>query len=375
MEGFAQRPTGKHPMSFAPLRYSIVPFLLLSVVGTLRADEASAKAALEAAGFRVSGANIITQQESEISSALRNITKLRKELLNATRELAGVQGQVDELKAQIARLTQQQVGFSTQLANVPEGNVELNNKLVGALQALQGQQQLLNAQLPKADEAIATARGNWNKAREAYLQTVLTIRESIDAATELYEKGAVDASLVAAAKELSLATGKEFKIEPSRVLASASKRLEAYEDEVLSEAIPLRRQGNTLYASVVINGKYDKEMVVDSGASLLMLTGPVAKELGVAPTEKDPIIQLVMADGRQISGQLVTLDEVRVGQFTVEKVEAAVLGPDAINAEPLLGMSFLGNFKFELDAKAGTLTMVDIEGANPAEEKKPSRGR
>nr|WP_261361117.1 retropepsin-like aspartic protease [Aeoliella straminimaris] len=197
----------------------------------------------------------------------------------------------------------------------------------------------------------------------------------VDQASQVYQSAEENGKLQQAAEELNTATGKDYSLEPSRSLASAIRKLESLEDEVLTEAIPLRRQGRTLYASVTVNGKYDKEMVVDSGASLILLPGPVAKELGVEPTKQDPMVQLVMADGRTITGQLIKLDEVRVGQFTVKDVEAAVLGPDAVAAEPLLGMSFLGNFKFELDAKAGSLTLVDVEGANPAEETKPGRGR
>jgi hypothetical protein len=37
-------------------------------------------------------------------------------------------------------------------------------------------------------------------------------------------------------------------------------------------------------------------------------------------------------------------------------------GEEAVNAPALLGMSFLGHFKFELDTDAKTLTMVKIAG-------------
>ena len=68
-------------------------------------------------------------------------------------------------------------------------------------------------------------------------------------------------------------------------------------------------------------------MVVDSGASLICLTGRVAKKLGVEPTADDPTITLVMADGRQIEGKRITIDEVRVGKFTVKKRRGGRLGP------------------------------------------------
>lgn len=340
----------------------------------LRADETSAKRALEQAGFNVSSSRLAAKVETEISSDLRSMTKLRRELMTATRELAGVQRKMDEFKAHIARLQYQDVQLSAQLANIRSGDVESNNRIVGALNALRGQVQLLEGQKPKAEEALAKSRGEWNTAREAYLQKVLDIGENVAQAEKLYEESADDPKLLAAVEQLNKATGKSYSLEPSRTLASAQRKLQSLEDEVLTEAISLRRESGTLYASVVVNGKYNKEMVVDSGASIISLPLAVAKELGVEPTAEDPPITLVVADGRTISGRLVKLDEVRVGQFTVKDVEAAVLGPEAVNAEPLLGMSFLGNFKFELDSAAATLTLVDVEGANPADEK-PSSSR
>ncbi len=68
-----------------------------------------------------------------------------------------------------------------------------------------------------------------------------------------------------------------------------------------------------------------------------------------------------MADGRVVSGKLVKINSVRVGQFQLEDVEAAILGPEATNAEPLLGMSFLGNFRFELDAQSAKLSIVKVD--------------
>ena len=65
----------------------------------------------------------------------------------------------------------------------------------------------------------------------------------------------------------------------------------------------------------------------------------------------------------------MTIPSVRVGKFTAENVECAVLGADAISAELLLGMSFLGNFKFEINAQKGTLTMVKVETSDPKSTK------
>jgi len=362
----------------SPIALWIVLVLSGFSTAAAQSDEASAKGVLEGKGFKVRSGGIVTQKEAELRSASKQVTKLRKELFTTTRELAGMQRGSDQLRSQITYLQKQRVQYSTQLAQVNVNNrasVKLNNQLVGALNAIEGQRELLLGQRQMVDDTLAKARRGWSEAREDYLQLVLDMRVVADEVQELYDAHAGNATLQQAIKDLNKATGKTYRLTPSRGFLSSVKRLKALEDDVLSESIQLRRQGNTLYAMVVVNGKYKKEMVVDSGASLICLPASVAKDLGVELGSDSPIIQLVMADGRQIEGRLVTLGEVRVGKFVVKNVEAAVLGQAATAAEPLLGMSYLGNFKFELDAKAGTLDMVNIEGANPAEQKETKKPR
>lgn len=350
-------------------------------VSPARADQASATATLEAKGIQVKASGLSLEKENELRAALKEVTNHRKELLKATRELARVQGAYDQVRAQITQLQQKKVEYSTQLAQVnatDPNNVALNNQLVGALNALDAQQSLLAQQEQKGEEELGAARRGWSDAREDYLQLVLDMRTIVNDIESQFEALAKDPEAQAAVTELNEAMNKEFTLEPSRAFAASVKRLESLEKDVLSESITLRRERNTLYVPVRINGKYSHEMVIDSGASLICLPSEVATKLGVSPTDDDPTVNLVMADGREIEGKLITLDEVRVGKFTVKNVEAAVLGPDAIHAESLLGMSFLGSFKFELDAKAGTLNMVDIEEANPdgeAAKSKPGRSR
>jgi aspartyl protease family protein len=104
--------------------------------------------------------------------------------------------------------------------------------------------------------------------------------------------------------------------------------------------------------------------VLNSGASTVCLTAPLAAKMNVKPTEKDPPVTLVMPDGRELKGKLITLKSVRVGKFEVEDVECVVLGEEAVAADPQLGLSYLDSFKYEIDSAAKTLTMVKVsEGA------------
>ena len=131
---------------------------------------------------------------------------------------------------------------------------------------------------------------------------------------------------------------------------------------VFAESIDLRQEGSdTYWVPVVINGEHTKVMIIDSGASIVALPHELAAECGLEPDSQAPTIRLILADGRPIEAKGITVDSMRVGKFTVENVRCGVLGPEAVAAEPLLGMSFLRQFKFELDTQKKTLTMVKVE--------------
>ena len=72
-----------------------------------------------------------------------------------------------------------------------------------------------------------------------------------------------------------------------------------------------------------------------------------------------------------VTARRTILKSVRVGQFTVENVECAVLPPDLIAAQPLLGGSFLNQFIYKLDTAKGELHLAKIGGDGKPEVKKP----
>jgi clan AA aspartic protease (TIGR02281 family) len=115
-----------------------------------------------------------------------------------------------------------------------------------------------------------------------------------------------------------------------------------------------------LYVTVVI-GNRTARMVVGSGASIVSLPSATAGELGITVPSDAPKLRLVLADGRGIPAHGVTIPRVRVGNFEAENVEAAVLDVSAVAAEPLLGMSFLGNFECEIDTVEKTLKLLRVQ--------------
>ena len=153
-----------------------------------------------------------------------------------------------------------------------------------------------------------------------------------------------------------------MKFELSSSFTGNLKNLDDLEKAVHKEKISLRRDGNTFYASVVINGQHTAEMIVDSGSSLIRLPYELAISMGLKPEPSDKRILIEIADGSTITGVLKKIATVRAGTFELKDVECAVLGPEAVSAAPLLGMTFLGEFQFQLDAADATLGMTQIEG-------------
>ena len=324
-------------------------------------DDKDVKAALLAKGLRVTSAGLAVVEEADLSKGLKEVSKLRKTMQGAEKELAAMKKQQENNKKAITGLTALNVQLNARLANVGPNDVTTNNKLVGAINANISQMKLLNSQSDEIETLIKTSHGKANEARESYIQFILDLRKTTDAISEKYKSLASDQEAKTALQQLEQDSGKAYELAESRAFLSSLKKLKSLEDTVLSESIELRKEGGTFYVSVVVDGKHTQEMVVDSGASLITLPQKVATACGIEVKSSDPEIILQIADGSKIKGHLVTIPSVRVGKFTVENVECAVLGPEAVDATALLGMSFLGNFKFELHAQDSKLTMVKVE--------------
>lgn len=352
------------------MRYGFLAIVGLIAAGRVAGDELSeVRAALEKAGVRASATGVVLAKEAELTKELGKAAGLKRNVLQTERDLKAAELQAETLQRGMTQLRQQHVQLSAQLANINPNDVALNNRLVGALKAIEGQLELAREQKGTLEAQVKSSRAKANEAREAYIALALSARRMADEIEGEYARKATDAEMKALLARYNQAAGKSFLLVASGTYQANARRLKQLEDTVLSESIELRDEGKTMRVNVVVNGKYQEEMILDSGASLISLPPGVAAKLGLRPSEKDPKIILQLADGREIDGRLMKLASVRVGKFTVDNVECAVLGEGAIAAEPLLGMSFLEHFKFEIDSAGKKLTMVKVAGTEGATAK------
>ena len=210
-------------------------------------------------------------------------------------------------------------------------------------------------------EAWTEKRAALSQAESDYAASVWAIRTDFDALQQKLRKSLEDPQVKIALRVMATNYESSTEWTTDRILASVRRRLERVEEEVFSESIPLQVDPNgSLYVNVVVGNKTAR-MVVDSGATLISLPARTAADLGIKVPVDAPKLQLILADGRLIPARRVTLSKVRVGQFEADNIDAAVLDATATGAEPLLGMSYLGNFKFEVNAPEKSLKMLRVE--------------
>ncbi len=107
--------------------------------------------------------------------------------------------------------------------------------------------------------------------------------------------------------------------------------------------VKIRKRLNGHYtAKVEINGK-TVSMIVDTGATSIVLTLSDAKKAGIDIDSLTYRVPVLTANGRTVAAR-VRLRDVAIGPLDRTKVEALVAQPGAL-AQSLLGMSFLNRLR------------------------------
>lgn len=314
---------------------------------------------LAEAGLRRSGKTITTSAASDIARGISGLTRSRRSLKLLHDVWRQTSDQLAQQKQRAEALNAQNFQLNSQLAR-PGLDATSNNRLVGMINANIANMRQISADEERMKVKLAADRKSLNDAEATYAEAVLALRREFNAV-----KASLDETLAGEQVKIALHVfGANFEtpadVTSDTLLVAIDKRLKQIEQEVFSESIPLDVTANgSLYVNVTV-GDRTTRMVLDSGASVISLPSNIAAELGVIVPSDARQIRLVLADGREIPGRAVTLPKVRIGQFEAENVNAAVLDSIAVNAEPLLGMSFLGNFKFEIDTADKSLKLLRV---------------
>lgn len=110
----------------------------------------------------------------------------------------------------------------------------------------------------------------------------------------------------------------------------------------LTEVKLRKRLNGHFTANVEVNGK-PVPMLVDTGASSIVLRPEDARAAGINVEEMTFRVPVLTANGRTMAAR-VWLDDVSIGPLDRARVEALIAQPGALS-QSLLGMSFLGRLR------------------------------
>jgi len=214
--------------------------------------------------------------------------------------------------------------------------------------------------------------------REHFLEAMLGLRGLVDEAVAKYQKLAKDDAILQALDDASAASKSKikYKLGPSRDFLNAVQRLEKAEASVSSDTVQCRREGGVFIVDAMLNGKLAVPMVYDTGASEVIISTALADELGMKPTDSDPVIKHRIADGSVVEARSMTLSSVRVGKVIVKDVVCSVMPGDKTQVPILLGQAFLSRVDHKMTSD-GRLVVAQVEGeqpvASPGRATRPSR--
>jgi clan AA aspartic protease (TIGR02281 family) len=136
-----------------------------------------------------------------------------------------------------------------------------------------------------------------------------------------------------------------------------------HEEERKPKEAIFSRDSLGITLAVKINNKIEAKLVLDTGATLVVLRRDLAVSLGINLDDAKPDIKLMLADGRKINAKFITLESVKVEDSEAKNVEAAIMLEEAGEfgfGDGLLGMSFLKRFNFKVDYKQKKLILEKL---------------
>lgn len=143
-------------------------------------------------------------------------------------------------------------------------------------------------------------------------------------------------------------------IRPAFLLAVALLTTPAAAEWVGAGEVPLDGSDRAWMVHATVNGVVDGLFLLDTGASVCVLSPGTAQRLSLPPTGGE--MQLQTANG-VVKAPLVRLRSVEVGGSKARDVQAVVhpaLGPPL---DGIIGLSYLNNFSYAIDPRRRVLKL------------------
>jgi clan AA aspartic protease (TIGR02281 family) len=299
--------------------------------------------------------------ERDLIDGVRELAKAKAKMDADNRGREAIEREITKAKNVYAQFEAERRVDLERLAKAKQADVVGYNQIVARVNSAADK---MKQAMEYKEENETKLRKLGDDARAKYIQLVLELADAGDKTDAKYAELAKDKAVTDAvtAAKAKLGPTPEFKQQFNFV-----KKLRA---PVFAETVPVKYEGKVPMVEVTLNGSTLKKMILDTGASYVSIPASLATAMELIPAKDDPEITLQLADGKLVKARKSTLKSVRVGKFTIENVECAILPAELVAAEPCLGGSFLNNFTFKLDTGKEQLHLAKIGGNDPTKDPK-----
>lgn len=132
------------------------------------------------------------------------------------------------------------------------------------------------------------------------------------------------------------------------------------EEEEQPKKIIFSLEDEGIKVTARLNNRTDASLIIDTGASMVMLRKYMAEKLNIDLEKVPKDIDLQMADGRKVKAKFLKLASIRIQDVEAEDVDTAILLEEVSEikmGDGLLGMSFLKRFNMKIDHKEKRLIL------------------
>ncbi len=138
------------------------------------------------------------------------------------------------------------------------------------------------------------------------------------------------------------------------------RKEEELKEELAPKHVNIADDRGQIVVGALLNKKINATLILDTGASLVVIKDSIAKQLGIDTGSLKQDIKLRLADGSESSAKHAVLSSLSVQGVEAINVDVAILSSDVQDPalkDGLLGMTYLKNFSFKIDQRNKKLTL------------------
>jgi len=288
--------------------------------------------------------------DAEATNAMRKLSKelrgVKKKRLEAVKHKSRHESQRVKLANIERELTSLYVKFenlNNKLRRMKKDNVMAYNNVVAEVNSTSARISKFNSERSQSQKMRADLDSAVSQSVSDYSEALASLRANFaEVYTDETKRGLEDSD-------------ETFYIDMREALGRLRKDFEHKEIEYSGT-------GSEIMVDVTLNNRVTATMLVDTGASVLLISRDVANQLRLYDGGGARKITVSLANGSTTTATPVVLQSVQVGDALVKNVRAAISEtPPSSRVEGLLGMSFLSNFVLRIDSKANKMILEEFK--------------